>query len=179
MKTKEFVVIIFLAIFLGLGFGMKYLIDQAEPIDTSEDRLGNLVLEKLGTNLYSLTGDVGEGDCEAVIPQLPTIEPFTMILESPGGSLMEGLCIAANLKVRNVITVVRNTQVLNENGEVVYHPGANTEQGIEMSKAYGKPVTICASACGLIFLAGDERYLMGDVYFGIHSPRSASPIQDT
>ena len=33
-----------------------------------------------------------------------------------------------------------------------------------------KDKSICASACGLIFLAGDKRYLIGDVYFGIHGP---------
>lgn len=176
MKSKEFLVVIMLAIFLGTGIGVKYLLGQAEEITTEEQDIGNLTLNKLGDNLFSLTGDVGIGDCERIIPQLPTTQPFTLILESPGGSLADGICLAANLKIRNVITVVRDTQVTNEVGEVVYEPGVNTTVGKQMTLTQGKPMVMCASACSLIFLAGDERYLMGDVWLGIHAPRSAGAI---
>lgn len=176
MKSKEFLVVIMLAIFLGTGIGVKYLLGQAEEITTEEQDIGNLTLNKLGDNLFSLTGDVGIGDCERIVPQLPTTQPFTLILESPGGSLADGICLAANLKIRNVITVVRDTQVTNEVGEVVYEPGVNTTVGKQMTLTQGKPMVMCASACSLIFLAGDERYLMGDVWLGIHAPRSAGAI---
>ena len=176
MKSKEFLVVIMLAIFLGTGIGVKYLLGQAEEIVPEDQDIGNLTLNKLGDNLFSLTGDVGIGDCERIIPQLPTTQPFTLILESPGGSLADGICLAANLKIRNVITVVRDTQVTNEVGEVVYEPGVNTTVGKQMTLTQGKPMVMCASACSLIFLAGDERYLMGDVWLGIHAPRSAGAI---
>lgn len=176
MKSKEFLVVIMLAIFLGTGIGVKYLLGQAEEITTEEQDIGNLTLNKLGDNLFSLTGDVGIGDCERIVPQLPTTQPFTLILESPGGSLADGICLAANIKIRNAITVVRDTQVTNEVGEVVYEPGVNTTVGKQMTLTQGKPMVMCASACSLIFLAGDERYLMGDVWLGIHAPRSAGAI---
>ena len=176
MKSKEFLVVIMLAIFLGTGIGVKYLLDQAEEISTEEEDIGNLTLNKLGENLFSLTGDVGIGDCERIVPQLPTTQPFTIILESPGGSLADGICLAANLKIRNVITVIRDTQVTNVEGEVVYEPGMNTTVGKQLTLTQGKPMVMCASACSLIFLAGDERYLMGDVWLGIHAPRSAGAI---
>ena len=176
MKSKEFLVVIMLAIFLGTGLGVKYLLGQAEEITTEEQDIGNLTLNKLGENLFSLTGDVGIGDCERIVPQLPTTQPFTLILESPGGSLADGICLAANLKIRNVITVVRDTPLTNIEGEVVYEPGMNTTVGKQMTLTQGKPMVMCASACSLIFLAGDERYLMGDVWLGIHAPRSAGAI---
>jgi hypothetical protein len=177
MKSKEFLVVIMLALFLGTGMGIKYLLGTAEEITTeTQEDLGNLVLTNHGGNLFSLTGDVGIGDCERIVPQLPTTEPFTLILESPGGSLGDGICLAANLKIRNVITVIRDTPVSNENGEVTYDPGMNTTVGKQMSLTQGKPMVMCASACSLLFLAGDERYLIGDVYLGIHAPRSAGAV---
>jgi len=179
MKSKEFLVVIMLALFLGTGVGIKYLLGTAEEITTEEQSdLGSLVLKNLGGNLFSLTGDVGIGDCERIVPQLPTTQPFTLILESPGGSLGDGICLAAHLKIRNVVTVVRDTPVSNENGDVTYDPGMNTTVGKQMSLTQGKPMVMCASACSLLFLAGDERYLMGDVYLGIHAPRSSGAIPD-
>jgi len=176
MKSKEFLVVIMLALFLGTGIGIKYLLGQAEEITTEEQDLGNLELKHLGGSLYSLTGDVGIGDCERIVPQLPTTAPFTLILESPGGSLGDGICLAANLKIRNVITVIRDTPVMNEEGVVTYEPGVNTEVGRQLTLTQGRPIVMCASACSLLFLAGDERYLMGDVNLGIHAPRSAGAI---
>lgn len=165
-------------LFLATGVGIKYLLSQAEDIAPEDTEIGNLVLTQLGANLYSLTGDVGTGDCERIVPQLPTSAPFTLILESPGGSLGDGMCLAANLKLRNVITVVRNTPYMNEEGIVTYTPGVNTEIGKEMTEKSGTPVVMCASSCSLIFLAGDERYLIGNVYLGIHAPRSQGDIAD-
>jgi hypothetical protein len=108
-----------------------------------------------------LTGAVGADDCEKIVPLMP--ETFTVILESPGGNLAEGSCIASHLKIRNVTTVIRDTPVLNEDGVEVYTPGLISEGQFE-----GK--TMCASACSLFFLAGDNRYLIGNVYLGIHGP---------
>jgi hypothetical protein len=111
-------------------------------------------------------GTVEEGDCEKISPQMP--QAFTLILESPGGNLAEGSCLAAHIKLRDVVTVVRADDVMNEFGEIIYSPGNNTEEN-EMPD-YMKGKSVCASACGLLFLAGDKRYLIGDVYFGIHGP---------
>ena len=92
---------------------------------------------------------------------------FTVILESPGGNLAEGSCLAAHMKLRNVVTVVRSTPVLNQLGETIYTPGTNVD---ENTPDYMRGKSVCASACGLLFLAGDKRYLIGNVYFGIHGP---------
>lgn len=122
-----------------------------------------LVFKQIDDNLYTLTGEIRDGDCEKISPLLP--QQFTVILESGGGSLADGSCLAAHLKLRDVVTVVRDTPVYNENGKNIYQPGliATKDSGME-----GK--TMCASACGLLFLAGDVRYLIGDVWFGIHAP---------
>jgi hypothetical protein len=125
----------------------------------------NLEFKKIGENLYTLTGGVGTGDCERIAPQMP--QKFSLILESPGGNLAEGSCLAAHIKLRDVITVVRNTPVMDENGKVVYTPG---QVGKQMGNDYLGDKTICASACGLLFLGGDKRYLIGEVYLGIHGP---------
>ena len=92
---------------------------------------------------------------------------FTLVLESPGGNLAEGSCLAAHIKLRNVVTVVRDTPIMNADGKVVYTPGLIGE---ELELDHLKEKTVCASACGLMFLGGDRRYLIGDVWFGIHGP---------
>jgi len=63
-----------------------------------------------------------------------------------------------------VNTVVRNTPVYNEENKIIYQPG--------LIDSGDKPegTVMCASACGLLFLAGDSRYLIGDVFLGIHGP---------
>lgn len=138
-----------------------YIEANKEKIEKEEDKETGLVFTQIDDNLYTLIGAVLEGDCERLVPDLPA--KFTVILESPGGSLSEGSCLAAHFKLRDVITVVRGTEVFNENGKEIYTPNsANSE----------KEKSVCASACGLLFLAGDKRYLIGDVYFGIHSPRT-------
>ena len=71
------------------------------------------------------------------------------------------------MKLRNVVTVVRSTPVMNQLGEMIYTPGTNAD---ENTPDFMKGKSVCASACGLMFLAGDKRYLIGDVYFGIHGP---------
>ena len=115
--------------------------------------------------LYTLTGSVGDGDCDRISPLMPS--DFTLILESPGGNLAEGSCLAAHIKLRNVVTVVRDTPVMNSEGKIIYAPG---EVGAELGIDHLKDKVVCASACGLLFLGGDRRYLMGDVWFGIHGP---------
>jgi predicted lipoprotein with Yx(FWY)xxD motif len=120
-----------------------------------------LVFTKLTETLYSLTGSVAAGDCEKIVPELPTQGAFTVILESPGGSLNDGACLASHFKIRDVVTVVRDTPVLNENGEVLYQPDYD-----------GDGKVMCASACSLMFLGGDMRFLVGDVWLGIHAPRT-------
>lgn len=123
-----------------------------------------LAFTQIDDGLYTLTGSVQAGDCERIVPQMP--QNFTVILESPGGNLAEGSCLAAHIKLRNVITVVRATPVYNDLGKEIYTPGAVTAKISETFE--GK--TMCASACGIMFLGGDKRYLIGNVWFGIHGP---------
>ena len=61
-----------------------------------------------------MTGNIAVDDCEKIVPLLPKDDiPFTVILESPGGSLFDGICLAAHLKHRNVVTVVASKLVWN------------------------------------------------------------------
>jgi hypothetical protein len=143
------------------------LYEEANNKIEEEENTQGLVFTKIDDKLYTLMGTVKEGDCEKIAPLMP--ESFTVILESPGGNLADGSCIAAHIKLRNVVTVVRADEVLNELGEVIYKPGSNLEVD-ENTPDYMKDKSMCASACGLIFLAGDKRYLIGEVYFGIHGP---------
>ena len=143
------------------------LYEEANNKIEEEENTQGLVFTKIDDKLYTLMGTVKEGDCEKIAPLMP--ESFTVILESPGGNLADGSCIAAHIKLRNVVTVVRADEVLNEFGEVIYKPGSNLEVD-ENTPDYMKEKSMCASACGLIFLAGDKRYLIGEVYFGIHGP---------
>ena len=129
-----------------------------------------LEFKKLSENLYSMTGHVGVDDCEKIVPELPKDgTPFTVILESPGGSLFDGVCLAAHLKQRNVVTVVRDTPILDDEGKVLYQPGLIKMEGQPERK---EKYTICASSCTLMFLGGDYRYLIGNVWLGIHAPRT-------
>ena len=143
------------------------LYEEANNKIEEEENTQGLVFTKIDDKLYTLMGTVKEGDCEKIAPLMP--ESFTVILESPGGNLADGSCLAAHIKLRNVVTVVRADEVLNELGEVIYKPGSNLEVD-ENTPDYMKDKSMCASACGLIFLAGDKRYLIGEVYFGIHGP---------
>lgn len=144
---------------------------NAEKIKEVEEIKG-LEFKKIDDNLYTLTGTVEEGDCEKIVPEMP--DSFTVILESPGGNLAEGSCLAAHFKLRNVVTVVRGDEVINDVGKVIYTPGT-VNLNSEHTADYMKDKTMCASACGLMFLAGDKRYLIGDVYFGIHGP--STPVE--
>lgn len=134
-----------------------------EKKDAEEKNLEeqNLEFTKIDDNLYTLTGGVGEGDCDRISRLMP--QNFTLIMESPGGNLSEGSCLAAHIKLRNVVTVVRDTPVLNADGKIIYTPGLVAEE-------YMKGKTMCASACALMFLGGDKRYLIGEVWYGIHGP---------
>ncbi len=143
------------------------LYEEANNKIEEEENTQGLIFTKIDDKLYTLMGTVKEGDCEKIAPLMP--ESFTVILESPGGNLADGSCLAAHIKLRNVVTVVRADEVLNEFGEVIYSPGSNLEVD-ENTPDYMKDKSLCASACGLIFLAGDKRYLIGEVYFGIHGP---------
>ena len=143
------------------------LYEEANNKIEEEENSDGLEFKKIDNSLYTLMGTVKEDDCEKIAPLMP--ESFTVILESPGGNLSEGSCIAAHIKLRNVVTVVRASEVRNEFGEVIYSPGSNLEID-ENTPDYMKDKSLCASACGLIFLAGDKRYLIGEVYFGIHGP---------
>ena len=146
-----------------------YIEANKDKTEEEANKETGLVFTKIDQNLYTLVGSVLEGDCERIVPDLPS--SFTVILESPGGSLSEGSCLAAHFKLRDVITVVRGTEVFNENGKVIYTPGT-VNLNSENTKDSMKDKSMCASACGLLFLAGDKRYLIGDVYFGIHGPRT-------
>jgi len=137
--------------------------------DPNRDVLSPLAFKKIGDHLYTMTGNILAEDCERIVPDLPKGDhPFTVILESPGGSLADGACLAGHLKIRNVVTVIRDTPILNEDGEVIYEPGLIGLAGDPDPD--GK--VICASSCSLLFLAGDNRYLIGDVWLGIHGPRT-------
>lgn len=170
-QPKVLTLVIICLLLAGNQIRMSYNSFSAmyEELNNSTDEEGTfeeeegLVFKQIDDNLYTLTGPVKEGDCEKIVPLLP--QQFTVILESPGGSLADGSCLAAHLKLRDVVTVVRDTPVYNENGKNVYQPGLIAT---EDSGMVGK--TMCASACGLLFLAGDVRYLIGDVWFGIHAP---------
>ena len=143
------------------------LYEEANNKVEEEENSQGLIFTKIDDKLYTLMGTVKEGDCEKIAPDMPPA--FTVILESPGGNLKDGSCIAAHIKLRDVVTVVRDSIVLNELGETIYEPGSNLDID-ENTPDYMKGKSICASACGLMFLAGDKRYLMGEVYFGIHGP---------
>jgi hypothetical protein len=133
-----------------------------ETEDTEEEpKLEGLKFTKIDDSLYTLTGTVREGDCRKIVPLLP--KRFAVILESRGGSLGEGMCLASHFKIRDVITIVRDSPVINELGKEVYTPA--TIEGAD-----GK--VICASSCSLLFLGGDRRYLIGNVWLGIHGPRT-------
>ena len=143
------------------------LYEEANNKVEEEENSQGLIFTKIDDKLYTLMGTVKEGDCEKIAPDMPPA--FTVILESPGGNLKDGSCLAAHIKLRDVVTVVRDSIVLNELGEVIYKPGSNLDID-ENTPDYMRDKSICASACGLMFLAGDKRYLMGEVYFGIHGP---------
>ena len=147
------------------SFMEEYTRLNSEKEEKADDPKNHLKFTKLDDFLYSLTGSVGEGDCDKIAPQMP--DNFTLILESPGGNLAEGSCLAAHIKLRNVVTVVRDTPVMNDVGDIVYTPG---QVGEELDIDHLKEKTVCASACGLMFLGGDRRFLMGNVWFGIHGP---------
>jgi len=173
LKRPLYLVLILLVVGLSYNQGRIYYEQYAEEYkrlnsekqEKADDTSDNLVFTKVDDFLYTLTGSVGQGDCDRISPQMPT--DFTLILESPGGNLAEGSCLAAHIKLRNVVTVVRNTPVMNAEGKIVYSPG---KVGEELEIEHLKNKVVCASACGLMFLGGDRRYLIGDVWFGIHGP---------
>lgn len=146
---------------------------NAESQQQQETSAG-MQIEEIADGLYTMTGTIENGDCGRILKELPTEKPFTVILESPGGNLAEGSCIAAHLKIRKVTTVVRDTPVFDENNRVIYYPGLIDQ---EKRDDDNKENVICASACGLIFLGGDKRYLIGDVWFGIHGPSTPPNVQ--
>ena len=153
---------------MRMYYGMfmeEYTRLNSEKEEKADDPKNHLKFTKVDDFLYTLTGSVGEGDCDKIAPQMP--DNFTLILESPGGNLAEGSCLAAHIKLRNVVTVVRDTPVMNADGAVVYTPG---QVGEELDIDHLKEQTVCASACGIMFLGGDRRYLIGNVWFGIHGP---------
>lgn len=172
---KSPLTLVLVLIVVGLSFNQgrmyydKFMVEykrlNTEKEVKEDDMSDNLKFTQLDDYLYSLTGSVGEGDCDRIVPDMPS--DFTLILESPGGNLAEGSCLAAHIKLRNVVTVVRDTQVMNADGKVVYTPGTVGDE-LEIDHLKGK--TVCASACGLMFLGGDRRYLIGEVWFGIHGP---------
>jgi len=138
--------------------------DRLNSDEEKEDDEEHMEFVEIADGLYTMTGGIGSDDCNRIVKDMPTDKHFTVILESPGGNLAEGSCLASHLKIRNVNTVVRNTPVYNEENKIIYQPG--------LIDSGDKPegTVMCASACGLLFLAGDSRYLIGDVFLGIHGP---------
>ena len=84
----------------------------------------------------------------------------------------DGACLAGHFKIRNVITVVRDTPIINEDGEVLYEPGLIGIPGDPNPD--GK--VVCASSCTLMWLGGDLRYLIGNVWLGIHGPKTPEAV---
>ena len=172
IRNPFLIVVIILLVITGKDKGVEWydeymvLYEEANNKIEEEENTGGLEWKKIDDQLYTLMGTVKEGDCEKITPQMPD-GYFTVILESPGGNLAEGSCLAAHMKLRNVVTVVRSTPVMNQLGEMIYTPGTNVD---ENTPDFMKGKSVCASACGLLFLAGDKRYLIGNVYFGIHGP---------
>jgi ATP-dependent protease ClpP protease subunit len=172
IRNPFLIVVIILLVITGKDKGVEWydeymvLYEEANNKIEEEENTGGLEWKKIDDQLYTLMGTVKEGDCEKITPQMPD-GYFTVILESPGGNLADGSCLAAHMKLRNVVTVVRSTPVLNQLGETIYTPGTNVD---ENTPDYMRGKSVCASACGLLFLAGDKRYLIGNVYFGIHGP---------
>ena len=129
IRNPLLMVLILLIMGLSFNQGRMYYNDfmveykrlNSEKQEEEDDTSDNLKFTKLDEFLYSLTGSVGEGDCDRIVADMPS--DFTLILESPGGNLAEGSCLAAHIKLRNVVTVVRYTKVLNAEGKVVYTPG--------------------------------------------------------
>lgn len=167
-ETQTLVLLIIIAVLASIQISTAYhsFNSMYEELNNKEEEKATepgLEFKEIIDGLYTLTGTIQEGDCSRIVPDLPP--QFVVILESPGGSLSEGSCLASHFKLRNVVTVIRDTPVFDEFGRNVYQPGliAKKESGMQ-----GK--TICASACGLLFLGGNNRYLVGDVWFGIHSP---------
>lgn len=138
--------------------------ERANAEKVEEDLGPGMEFTMIEQGLYTMTGQIQQGDCNRIVKDFPSTTHFTVILESPGGNLAEGSCLASHLKLRDVNTVVRNTPVYNELNKIIYEPGT---VGGEENKDNR---VICASACGLLFLAGDSRYLIGDVWLGIHGP---------
>ena len=172
IRNPFLIVVIILLVITGKDKGVEWydeymvLYEEANNKIEEEENTGGLEWKKIDDQLYTLMGTVKEGDCEKITPQMPD-GYFTVILESPGGNLADGSCLAAHMKLRNVVTVVRSTPVLNQLGETIYTPGTNVD---ENTPDYMRGKSVCASACGLLFLAGDKRYLIGNVYFGSHGP---------
>jgi len=172
-RNPYFIVVIVLLGVVGQDKGVQWydeymvLYQEANNKIEEEENTGGLELKKIDDALYTLMGTVKEGDCGKIAKKMPDQGYFTVILESPGGNLADGSCLAAHMKLRNVVTVVRSTPVMNQLGEMIYTPGTNAD---ENTPDFMKGKSVCASACGLMFLAGDKRYLIGDVYFGIHGP---------
>ena len=155
-----------------LAYKAEYERVNAEA-EAANEKTPGMQIAEIADGLYTMTGAIEQGDCERIVQDLPTEEHFTVILESPGGNLAEGSCLAAHLKLRSVTTVVRNTPVFDENNKVIYYPGLI---GQDERDDDNKENVICASACGLLFLGGDTRYLIGDVWFGIHGPSTPEGV---
>jgi hypothetical protein len=180
-RNPYFIVVIILLGVVGHDKGVQWydeymvLYEEANNKIEEEENTGGLEWTKIDDQLYTLIGTVKEGDCGKIAKQMPDSGYFTVILESPGGNLADGSCLAAHMKLRNVVTVVRSTPVLNQLGETIYTPGTNSSENMP---AFMENKSICASACGLLFLAGDKRYLIGEVYFGIHGPGTPPGSRD-
>lgn len=174
---------LFVLVVLSVNITYYYTVEGWKAYRTEYERLNSvqeyqipegMKFEQIAHGLYTMTGAIAAGDCERIVKDMPVDEQFTVILESPGGSLADGSCLAAHLKLRNVTTVVRDTPVFDENNQVIYYPGLI---GQENRDEQNKENVICASACGLLFLGGDKRYLIGDVWFGIHGPSTPPEAQ--
>ena len=130
------------------GLGVASVATSAIAADISVVQSDAWLQETSLTPLIYIQGQIEQGDAERVRQILSGIphgsESFLLVaLDSPGGDLSEGLEIARILQSANLHVV---TDVLDENG------GAAD----------------CASACSLIYLGGDYRYLAEGSRLGVH-----------
>lgn len=160
--TKLLKAIIFL-VFAWAAYTNPYAIYNDYVLETSDF---HLTAEKVGTwkentlirDVVYIHGSVGINDCENISPFIT--ENSILILNSPGGAYLEGLCLGDRIREMNARTYVSSEPVYVNAKNPIWSP---------------EDEIVCASACAHMFMAGKERTLKGDVLFGIHNAGLPAP----
>jgi hypothetical protein len=105
-------------------------------------------------------GEIVEGDAERLLKVLqsshvPPNDNISVYLDSPGGSLIEGLKL----------------------GKMILSLKANTNVGVQSSDRFAPFPGQCASACVLAYLGGNYRFLNADSNLGVHQFSLTNGIQ--